>query len=121
MMKSLAFVAALALFPAGAFAQDTGLVIRDPAGGWTRDPALGGAASVRGTIYYAPPLTRDPAGGTMIDDSPRYRSYVVERPMPAYGYGRPVMMRPVMPDYDAYYDYDDIPDGYGRADYPYRW
>jgi len=118
MMKSLAFAAALAIIPAGAFAQDTGLVIRDPAGGWTRDPALGGAASVRGMGYYAP-LARDPAGGTMIDGSSRYRTYVVERPMPAYGYGRPVMMRPAMPGEDAFYD--DVPDGYGRADYPYRW
>src|SRR6478752_9570669 len=41
MIKTLAFAAALAVLPTTVFAQSSGPVIPDPAGGTTRDPAPG--------------------------------------------------------------------------------
>lgn len=43
-MKKLAFAFALVAIPAMAFAQNSGVVVRDPTGGATRDPALGAGA-----------------------------------------------------------------------------
>ena len=67
MMKTIAFAAALAVLPATVFAQSSGPAVRDPAGGATRDPALG-------VVAHGPALPRDPAGGSMIDDTPRFRT-----------------------------------------------
>ena len=52
-MKKLAFAFALALLPAAALAQNSGVVVRDPTGGATRDPALG-AGTVEAPLKIRP-------------------------------------------------------------------
>lgn len=110
MMKRLALAAALAMLPATVFAQTSGPAIRDPAGGATRDPALG-------VVAPGPALTRDPAGGTMIDDSPRFRTYVMEQRVPSYRYEQPVMVGVVLPEDGVVYR--EVPAEYGVQGYRY--
>lgn len=110
MMKRLAFAAALAVLPATVFAQSSGPVIRDPTGGATRDPALG-------VVVPGPALARDPAGGTMIDDTPRFRTYVIEQGVPSYAYARPVAVGTVLPDEGIVYR--EVPVEYGAQGYRY--
>lgn len=110
MMKRLAFAAALAVLPATVFAQTSGPAIRDPAGGATRDPALG-----VGTVQV--PLTRDPAGGTMVDDTPRFRTYVMEQRVPSYSYTQPVIVGVILPEEGVVYR--EVPAGYGAQGYRY--
>lgn len=110
MMKRLALAAALAVLPASAFAQSSGPAIRDPAGGATRDPALG-------VVVPGPALARDPAGGTMIDDTPRFRTYVIEQGVPSYTYARPVAVGTVLPDEGIVYR--EVPVEYGARGYRY--
>lgn len=110
MMKKLAFAAALAVLPATVFAQSSGPAIRDPAGGATRDPALS-------VVAPGPALARDPAGGTMIDDTPRFRTYVIEQRVPSYTYARPVAVGTVLPDEGIVYR--EVPVEYGAQGYRY--
>ncbi|HEY5797471.1 MAG TPA: DUF1236 domain-containing protein [Bosea sp. (in: a-proteobacteria)] len=120
MMKSIAFAAALAIIPASVHAQSTGPLIRDPAGGAIRDPALGyGPYGTYGTygFYDERPLTRDPAGGTMIDDSPRFRTYVVEQAPPPYRYRQPVIVGTILPREGVVYR--DVPTQYAAPGYRY--
>lgn len=121
MMKSIAFAAALAIVPASVYAQSIGPLIRDPAGGAIRDPALAGygaygAYGMYG-FYDERPLTRDPAGGTMVDDSPRFRTYVMEQPLPLYRYGQPVVVGTVLPREGVVYR--EVPAEYGAPGYRY--
>lgn len=109
-MKKTAFALALAILSGAAFAQTSGVIIRDPAGGATRDPALG-----VGTVEA--PLKRDPAGGTMIDDSPRFRAYVVEQGLPSYAYAQPLAEGTILPDDGIVYR--EIPPQYGAQSYRY--
>ncbi|WP_327528672.1 DUF1236 domain-containing protein [Bosea sp. (in: a-proteobacteria)] len=109
-MKRLALAAALAVFPAAVFAQSTGPVIRDPAGGSTRDPALG-------VVVPGPAMVRDPAGGSMIDDTPRFHTYVVEQRIPSYNYAQPVVVGTVLPETGVVYR--EVPVEYGVHGYRY--
>lgn len=109
-MKKLAFAFALVAMPAMAFAQNSGVVVRDPAGGATRDPAL-----VGGTVEA--PLKRDPAGGVMIDDSPRFRAYVVEQRVPSYTYAEPMAVGAVLPQQGVVYR--EAPAEFGPQGYSY--
>ncbi|RDJ19712.1 DUF1236 domain-containing protein [Bosea caraganae] len=110
MMKTLVFAAALAVLPITAFAQSSGPVVRDPTGGATRDPALG-----VGTVQV--PLTRDPAGGTMVDDTPRFRTYVMEQGLPSYSYDPPIAVGTILPDEGV--AYREVPVEYGAQGYRY--
>lgn len=110
MMKKIAFAAALAVLPATAFAQSSGAIIRDPTGGATRDPALG-------VVAPGPELKRDPAGGTMIDDTPRFRTYVIQQAIPSYTYAQPVVVGTVLPDEGVVYR--EVPAEYGAQGYRY--
>jgi hypothetical protein len=113
MLKKLAFAAALAVLPATVFAQSsgptTGPMIRDPAGGTTRDPALAGG-------MFEAPLARDPAGGTMVDDT-RFRTYVMEQDLPSYRYARPVAVGAVLPARGLVYR--EVPAEFGAPGYRY--
>ncbi|PZO00040.1 MAG: hypothetical protein DCF30_10540 [Hyphomicrobiales bacterium] len=113
MIKIFAFATALAVLPATVFAQSTGPAVRDPAGGATRDPAL---STVPGTVDNRP-MTRDPAGGTMIDDSPRFRTYVTEQRVPSYRYEQPVSVGAVLPEQGVVYR--EVPAEYGAQGYRY--
>ncbi len=110
MMKRIALVAALAVLPVTVFAQASGPAVRDPAGGATRDPALG-------VVAPGPALTRDPAGGSMIDDTPRFRTYVMEQRVPSYAYEQPVVVGTVLPEQGVVYR--EVPAGYGGQGYRY--
>ncbi len=114
MIKTFAFAAALAVLPATVFAQSTGPAVRDPAGGATRDPALG--TTMPGTVDNRP-MTRDPAGGSMIDDSPRFRTYVMEQRVPSYRYEQPVSVGVILPEQGVVYR--DVPTEYGAQGYRY--
>jgi len=110
-MKKLAFTLALAILPSAAFAQNPGVVVRDPAGGSVRDPALG-----LGTVEA--PLKRDPAGGVMVDDTPRFRTYVVEQRAPSYTYAEPIAVGTVLPD-EGGIVYREVPREYDAQGYNY--
>ncbi len=114
MIKKLALVAALSVLPATVFAQSTGPAVRDPAGGATRDPAL--STTMPGAIDNRP-LTRDPAGGTMIDDSPRFRTYVLEQRVPSYRYEQTVTVGVILPEQGVVYR--EVPAEYGAQGYRY--
>lgn len=120
MMKSMAFAAALAIIPVSAFAQSTGPIIRDPSGsGYTRDPALAAPDMMPGVMIENPnpSLTRNPAGGTMIDDSTRFRTYVMEQDMPSYRYGQRVAVGSMLPNRGVVYR--QVPDEFGAHGYRY--
>jgi hypothetical protein len=110
MMKRIALVAALAVLPATVFAQSSGPAVRDPAGGATRDPALG-------VVAPGPALTRDPAGGSMIDDSPRFRTYVMDQRLQSYRYEQPVTVGVILPEQGVVYR--EVPAEYGAQGYRY--
>ena len=110
MMKRLVFATALAVLPATGFAQMSGPTIRDPAGGATRDPALG-------AVPPGPALKRDPAGGTMIDDTPRFRTYVSGQGVSSYTYARPVAVGTILPSDGVVYR--EVPAEYGAQGYRY--
>ena len=114
MIKTLAFAAALAVLPATVFAQTSGPAVRDPAGGATRDPAL--STTMPGTVDNRP-MTRDPAGGSMIDDSPRFRTYVMEQRVPSYRYEQPVTVGVILPEQGVVYR--EVPTEYGAQGYRY--
>lgn len=112
MIKNIVFAAALVVLPVSAFAQSTGVVVRDPTGGATRDPALATPGQVD-----TRPMKRDPAGGSMIDDSPRFRAYVVEQRLPSYSYAQPVVVGTVLPNEGV--TYREVPAEYGAPGYRY--
>ncbi|MDP3409000.1 DUF1236 domain-containing protein [Bosea sp. (in: a-proteobacteria)] len=114
MIKTFAVAAALVVLPATVFAQSTGPAVRDPAGGATRDPAL--STTMPGTVDNRP-MKRDPAGGSMIDDSPRFRTYVMEQRVPSYRYEQPVIVGIVLPEQGVVYR--EVPAGYGAQGYRY--
>ena len=119
MIKKLALVAALSVLPATVFAQSTGPAVRDPAGGATRDPALGaGGASGAGTVgTTGAPLKRDPAGGVMIDNSAKFRGYVMNQGVTSYSYAQPVVVGTVLPEQGVVYR--EVPEEYGAKGYRY--
>ena len=110
MIKSLVFAGTLAILPVTAFAQSSGVIVRDPTGGATRDPALVAPAE-------APAMKRDPAGGSMIDDTPRFRAYVIEQRLPSYSYAQPVAVGTILPSEGVVYR--QVPAGYGVQGYNY--
>jgi len=114
-MKRILIAAALAAIPATGFAQSVGPIIRDPTGGVTRDPALAGQE-----MYYlfgSPPLTRDPAGGTMISDEAAFRDYAMGQHMRSYRYSEPVVVGTVLPSRGIMYR--QVPAEYGAPGYRY--
>ena len=120
MMKSMAFAAALAIIPASAFAQSSGPIIRDPSGsGFSRDPALAAPGMMPGVMVENPnpSLARDPAGGTMIDDSTRFRAYVMEQDVPSYSYRQEVAVGSVLPNRGVVYR--QVPNEFGAQGYRY--
>jgi len=114
-MKRILIAAALAAIPATGFAQSVGPIIRDPAGGVTRDPALAGQEMYY--LYGSPPLTRDPAGGTMISDEAAFRDYAMAQHMRSYRYSEPVIVGTVLPSRGIMYR--QVPAEYGAPGYRY--
>lgn len=119
MIKRILLAAVLAAIPATVFAQSMGPIIRDPAsGGYTHDPALLGRGMYMEPFgFYAPPLTRDPAGGTMINDNAGFRGYVTAQHMRSYRYAEPVEVGTILPSRGLVYR--DVPMEYGAPGYRY--
>ncbi|OYW60597.1 MAG: hypothetical protein B7Z40_19795 [Bosea sp. 12-68-7] len=63
------------------------------------------------------PMKRDPAGGTMIDDSPRFRTYVLEQRVPSYRYEQTVIVGVILPEQGVVYR--EVPAEYGAQGYRY--
>jgi len=114
-MKRILIAAAIAAIPATGFAQSVGPIIRDPTGGVTRDPALAGHETFYN--FDSPPLTRDPAGGTMISDEAAFRSYAMAQHMRSYRYAEPVIVGTVLPSHGIVYH--RVPTEYGAPGYRY--
>lgn len=107
MMKRIALAVVLAAFPATGFAQTMGALIRDPAGGVMHDPAYqtwypapytimapaphAAMAPYSGGYIVAPARTRDPAGGTIIEDTVLVPDYLWGSQATAYPYGAPAV------------------------------
>lgn len=119
MFKRIAFLAALTIIPASAFAQQSPGLNRDPAGGATRDPAMGtpGTPATGVTGVPATGMARDPAGGTMMADSPRFQLYVTQQRISSYRYADPLAVGTVLPSDGIVYR--EIPAQYGAMDYRY--
>ncbi|TCR60598.1 DUF1236 domain-containing protein [Bosea sp. BK604] len=118
MIKRILLAAVIAAIPATVFAQDRGPLIRDPAGGVTHDPALvGSEAYMMPFDVFAPPLRRDPAGGTMINDDASFRNYVMAQNMRSYRYAEPIAVGTVLPSRGMVYR--NVPAQYGAPGYRY--
>lgn len=120
MIKRILLAAVLAAIPATVFAQTEGPIIRDPAsGGFTHDPALTGRGMYMEPfgMFVAPSLTRDPAGGTMINDNVGFRGYVMAQHMRSYRYAEPVEVGMVLPSRGVVYR--NVPTEYGAPGYRY--
>lgn len=118
MIKRFLLAAVVAAIPTTVFAQTAGPLIRDPAGGVTRDPALVGSETYMMPFgVYTPPLTRDPAGGTMINDDASFRNYVMAQNMRSYRYGEPLAIGAVLPARGVVYR--NVPAQYGAPGYRY--
>ncbi|MGO4403156.1 DUF1236 domain-containing protein [Bosea sp. RAF48] len=119
MIKRILLAAAFAAIPATVFAQSMGPIIRDPAsGGFTHDPALVGTeTNMMPFDVFAPPLRRDPAGGTMINDDAGFRTYVMGQHMRSYRYAEPIGVGTVLPARGVVYH--NVPAAYGAPGYRY--
>jgi len=116
MFRKLAFVAALAIAPAAAFAQNA------PA-------AQGGAATGLATGAVGGALVGGPVGavvggvggavvGAIIgDNTPRFRTYVAEQRRPSYTYAEPVVVGATLPRQGV--TYYEVPAEYGVTTYRY--
>jgi hypothetical protein len=119
MIKTLALVAAIAILPATAFAQ------QNPQG------AAGGAASgaasgaVGGAIVGGPVgAVVGGVGGAVVgaiigDQTPRFRQYVVEQRVPSYTYAEPVAVGTVLPSEGVVYH--RLPAEYGASASNYNY
>ncbi|TCR61122.1 DUF1236 domain-containing protein [Bosea sp. BK604] len=113
MFKKLALVAAIAVMPA------TAVLAQNPQG------ATGGAAAgatsgaVGGAIVGGPVgAVVGGVGGAVVgaiigDQTPRFRTYVVEQRVPSYTYGEPVAVGTVLPREGVVYR--EVPREYGAA------
>lgn len=116
MFKKLALVAALAVVPATAFAQN-------PQG--AQGGAVGGATTgaVGGAIVGGPVgAVVGGVGGAVVgaiigDQTPRFRQYVVEQRVPSYTYAEPVTVGTVLPAEGLVYR--EVPAEYGATQYRY--
>ncbi|MBD3848024.1 hypothetical protein GGC47_000627 [Bosea sp. OAE752] len=106
MIKKLAFVAALALVPATAFAQT-----QQPSGGAVGGATSGAAAGAVGGAVVGGPVGAVVGGvggavvGAIVGDAatPRFRTYVVEQRVPSYTYAEPVAVGTVLPEQGVVY------------------
>jgi uncharacterized protein YcfJ len=116
MMKTVFVLAAIAIAPATAFAQNA------PA---AQGGAVGGAATgaVGGAIVGGPiGAVVGGVGGAVVgaiigDQTPRFQTYVVEQRRPSYTYAEPVVVGAMLPNEGV--TYYDVPREYGETSYRY--
>jgi uncharacterized protein YcfJ len=110
------FIAAIAIIPATAFAQNA------PA---AQGGALGGATTgaVGGAIVGGPiGAVVGGVGGAVVgaivgDQTPRFQTYVVDQRRPSYTYAEPVIVGATLPNEGIVYY--DVPREYGETTYRY--
>ena len=117
MIKKLALVAALAIAPAASFAQ------QNPQG--AQGGALGGATAgaVGGAVVGGPVgAVVGGVGGAVVgaiigDNTPRFKTYVVEQRVPSYTYAEPVVVGATLPREGV--RYYEVPREFGETNYRY--
>jgi predicted lipid-binding transport protein (Tim44 family) len=124
MFKKLTLVAALALVPAAAFAQNP-----EGAQGGAASGIVGGATAgaVGGAVVGGPiGAVAGGVGGAVVggftgavigDNTPRFQRYVVEQRVPSYTYAEPVAVGTVLPNEGVVYR--EVPAEYGATQYRY--
>jgi len=124
MFKKLALVAALAVVPATAFAQNP-----DGAKGGAASGIVGGATAgaVGGAIVGGPvgavvggvggAVVGGVTGGIIGDQTPRFRTYVTEQRVPSYTYAEPLEVGATLPREGV--RYYEVPREYGATQYRY--
>lgn len=117
MFKKLALVAALAIVPATAFAQQNPSGAQGGAVGGATAGAVGGAV-VGGPVGAVVGGVGGAVVGAIIgDNTPRFRQYVVEQRVPSYTYAEPVVVGATLPREGV--RYYDVPREYGETSYRY--
>lgn len=119
MLKTLAFVAAIAVAPAAALAQS------QPSGGAAGGAVSGAASGAIGGAVVGGPVGAAVGGvggavvGAIIGDAatPKFRTYVVEQKVPSYTYAEPVAVGTVLPAEGVVYR--EVPAQYGAPGYRY--
>lgn len=116
MIKTIVLVAALAAVPATAFAQNPQGATGGAAAGATSG-AVGGAI-VGGPVGAVVGGVGGAVVGAIIgDQTPRFRTYVVEQRRPSYTYAEPVSVGTVLPAEGV--TYYQVPAEYGASQYRY--
>lgn len=116
MFKKIALVAALAIVPATAFAQNPKGAEGGAVGGATAG-AVGGAI-VGGPVGAVVGGVGGAVVGAIIgDNTPRFRTYVVEQRHPSYTYAQPVTVGTTLPREGI--TYYPVPSQYGQTTYRY--
>ncbi|AMJ58999.1 DUF1236 domain-containing protein [Bosea sp. PAMC 26642] len=118
MIKTIVLITALAAVPATAFAQNQQGATGGAAAGATSG-AVGGAI-VGGPVGAVVGGVGGAVVGAIIgDQTPRFRTYVVEQRRPSYTYAEPVAVGTVLPnDGVTYYE---VPREYGPSASEYRY
>ncbi len=112
MLKKLALIAAVAAIPATAIAQNPEGAQGGAAAGMTSG-AVGGAI-VGGPVGAVVGGVGGAVVGAIVgDQTPRFRSYVVEQRVPSYTYAEPVAVGTVLPREGVVYR--EVPREYGTA------
>lgn len=126
MLKKFALVAALAVIPATAFAQNP-----EGAQGGAASGIVGGATAgaVGGAVVGGPvgavvggvggAVVGGVTGGIIGDNTPRFRTYVVEQRVPSYTYAEPVTVGTVLPQRGVVYR--EVPAEFGERASGYRY
>ncbi len=124
MFRKLALVAALAVVPATAFAQNP-----EGAQGGAASGIVGGATAgaVGGAVVGGPvgavvggvggAVVGGVTGAIIGDNTPRFRTYVVEQRIPSYTYAEPVVVGTTLPREGI--RYYEVPREYGETGYRY--
>lgn len=116
MMKKLALAATLILVPAASFAQNP----QGAQGGAAAGAATGavGGAIVGGPVgAVVGGVGGAVVGGIVGDNTPRFKTYVVEQRVPSYTYAEPLAVGTVLPNEGV--TYREVPREYGATQYRY--
>ena len=117
MFKKLALITALAVIPATAFAQNNPQGAQGGAVGGATTGAVGGAI-VGGPVGAVVGGVGGAVVGAIIgDNTPRFKTYVVEQRRPSYVYEQPVAVGTVLPRQGV--TYYEVPREYGQTEYRY--
>lgn len=115
-MKKLALAATLILVPVASFAQNP----QGAQGGAAAGAATGavGGAIVGGPVgAVVGGVGGAVVGGIVGDNTPRFKTYVVEQRVPSYTYAEPLAVGTVLPNEGV--TYREVPREYGATQYRY--